>query len=241
MSPEQMRGQALDARADVFAFGVIAYELATGRHPFGGSDAAALVERLLSDDPPLAQPIDPPGLAVIIRRCLRGNPLDRYQSGAELVAALRQIRLDDLRGADPARAGGGLWWWQFHQAAITILTITAIAVLGVRRHWLDPWGSPAFVFALVTATVAVTLRLHLWFTSVVHPGTLAETRRRSRRGILLSEGVFIAVLALAAGALVGPHDGTAAWLIVTALILLLSLLVIEPATTRASAVEVADS
>src|SRR5204862_7238172 len=74
MAPEQLRGQSIDARVDIFAFGVMAYELATGAHPFGGSDPAALLERLLSGDPPLSRPIEPSGLDAIVRRCLSGNP-----------------------------------------------------------------------------------------------------------------------------------------------------------------------
>src|SRR4030095_15516283 len=91
MAPEQLRGQAADARVDIFAFGVMTYELATGVHPFGGSDPAALLERLLSDNPPLSRPIEPPGLDAIIRRCLKGNPEGRYASGSELLQALRSI------------------------------------------------------------------------------------------------------------------------------------------------------
>ena len=99
MAPEQLRGRPIDARADIFAFGVMAYELATGAHPFGGSDPAALLERLVSDDPPLSRPIDPAGLDRIVRTCLRGDPAGRYASGLDLLDALRS-----LDAAEPARS-----------------------------------------------------------------------------------------------------------------------------------------
>ena len=73
MAPEQLRGDTVDARADVFAFGVIAYELATGEHPFGGNDPASLVERLVAERPPLSQTLQPPALDAIVRHRLRGD------------------------------------------------------------------------------------------------------------------------------------------------------------------------
>jgi serine/threonine protein kinase len=233
MPPEQLRGQALDARADVFSFGVMAYELATGVHPFGGNDAAALLERVLSDDPPLARQLEPPALGAIVRRSVRGNPLDRYQSGAELVAALRQLRTES-REVVTAPLARTAWWWQFHQVAVPIITIIAMFIIGFRRHWLDPYGSAAMIGTLITGTVSVTLRLHLWFTSLVHPATLREIRARSLKAVMISEALLIAILTAAGVTFIGPHDAAGAWLIVTSLLLLLSLLVIEPSTTRAS-------
>ena len=79
MAPEQLRGEPLDARADIFAFGVMAYELATGTHPFGGSDPAALIERMVVRyAAPVAHPLNFPALDAIVRRCLQsaaGQPI----------------------------------------------------------------------------------------------------------------------------------------------------------------------
>lgn len=233
MAPEQLRGRPIDARADIFAFGVMAYELATGTHPFGGSDPAALLERLVSDDPPMSRPIDPPGLDRIVRTCLRGDPAARYASGAELLDALRS--LGSAAEAAPPSTLGGAWWWKFHQVAVAVLTILAVVVIGFRvRAWIAPYGSAAFLIVLVLATISTTLRLHMWFVSQVHPATLAPLRRRVLRWVVVCEAMLLALLMGIGIAISGPHDGTAAHLIVTALLLLLSLLVIEPATTRAS-------
>jgi serine/threonine-protein kinase len=234
MAPEQLRGQAVDARADVFAFGVMAYELATGRHPFGQGDPASLLERAVGDTP-LTLDVSPAALAPIVRRCLRANPLERYQSAGEIVAALRAVRASDGAdtGAVPQRSNP-LWWWQFHQVAVAVITIGAVVVIGLKHAWLGPRGATAFVTALVAATVSVTLRLHLWFTSIVHPALLRVVRQRSLRGAFAGEGVVIIVIAAGCPALVGAHLITAVYLIVTALLLLLSLLVIEPARATAS-------
>ena len=233
MAPEQLRGQGVDARADVFAFGVMACELASGRHPFGQGDSASLLERVVADAPPLTLDVQPAALAPIIRRCLRANPLERYQSAGEIVAALRA-----LQSADPAQRGragpDAVWWWQFHQTAVAVLTIAAVTVIGFKHSWLGAWGSAAFVAVLVAATVSVTLRLHLWFTSIVHPALLGELRQRSLLGAFAAEAIVIAVMGAACTLLVRTHLITAVYLIVTSLLLLLSLLVIEPARARAS-------
>lgn len=241
MAPEQLRGQPVDARADVFAFGVMAYELATGSHPFGGSDPASLVERLVSDTPPLARTIEPAGLDAIVRKCLRGSPADRFPSGVEVAAALRSLtRVTGAIDSQPAEARTTLldsaWWWQFHQVAVAIVTIAAVVHIGVHKEWIGRYGSAGFIGVLVLATVSTTLRLHMWFVSLVHPATLASNRARVLRWIVGAEGLFLTALLAIALVLAGPHDGIAAHLVVTALLMFLSLIVIEPATTRVSPV-----
>jgi Protein kinase domain len=239
MAPEQLRGQPVDARADIFAFGVMAYELATGAHPFGGSDPASLVERLVSGTSPLARAIDPPELDTIVRRCLRGNPAERFASGTELAEALRALppvtaAVRSAAGAAPTTLLDSAWWWQFHQVAVAVITIAAVIHIGVHKDWIGRYGSAAFIGVLVLATVSTTLRLHLWFVSLVHPVTLASNRARVLRWIVGAEGLFLTALIVIALVLAGPHDGIAAHLVVTGLLMFLSLIVIEPATTRVS-------
>lgn len=235
MAPEQLRGHAVDARADIFAFGVIAYELATGSHPFGGSDPAALLERLLSDDPPLSRSIEPRALDAIIRICLRGDPAVRYAGSAELLLALRSMATSPPPPAvAPEAAPPSAWWWKFHQVAVAVLTIFAVIVVGMRRQWVGQYGSLTFLLVLVLATISTTLRLHMWFVSLVHPAMLGALRARVLRWVVIVESLLLTIL-LAIGVLfAGPHDGAAAQLVVFSLLLLLSLIVIEPATTRAS-------
>ena len=235
MAPEQLRGQPIDARADVFAFGVMAYELATGTHPLGGSDAAAVVERLVAEDHPLSRPLDPPGLDRIIRTCMRGDPSARYASGTELLAALKSLT---AAPAVPASSLRSAWWWQFHQVAVAILTIAVVLQVGYGvRPLVAPYGSIAFLTVLVLATISTTLRLHMWFASQVHPETLPPLRARVLRWVVVCEAILLFVLLGLGIAISGRADGTAAHLVVTALLLLLSLMVIEPATTRASRVD----
>jgi hypothetical protein len=74
----------------------------------------------------------------------------------------------------------------------------------------------------------------MWFVSLVHPATLAPIRARVLKWIVACEGAFVAAVIAIALALAGPHDGIAAHLVVTGLLMFLSLVVIEPATTRVS-------
>ena len=82
MSPEQLRGWDVDCRADIFALGVLLYELGCGVHPFEGSDASSTIARILENEPMDAAalaPAIPPGLVRAIRRCLQKDREQRYQ------------------------------------------------------------------------------------------------------------------------------------------------------------------
>jgi hypothetical protein len=213
---------------------VMAYECATGTHPFGGSDPASLVERLVSAQSPLAQRITPPTLDAIVRRCLEVDPAERFASGRELLAALRDTGEHVTVGVPRVLSARAWWWWQFHQLAIAMLTSAATVAVWISRPWLAPWGSLLFMITLVLATISVTLRLHLWFASHVHPMTLPTERARLLRWIAGLEGVLLVVLLGIGIAISGNHDAIAAWLIVTAVLHVLSLAIIEPATSAAA-------
>ncbi len=106
MSPEQARGEALDARSDIFSFGAVFYEMATGRSPFQAASAAGILAAILKDQPPPPErlrPELPPQLSLIARRCLEKDPELRYQSAAEIRAELRWLQRES--GADRSEAG----------------------------------------------------------------------------------------------------------------------------------------
>ena len=89
MSPEQVRGQPVDARSDLFSLGCVIYELAAGRRPFEGKSVADTMSAILTQDPePLA---GPPALDAIVRRCLEKDPARRFQNAADLAFALRSV------------------------------------------------------------------------------------------------------------------------------------------------------
>ena len=94
MAPEQLEGVEADARTDIFAFGVVLYEMLTGRKAFNGRTPASLIGAILKDHPPpvsLVQPLSPARLDRVVRRCLAKDPEDRWQSVRDLLAELQWI------------------------------------------------------------------------------------------------------------------------------------------------------
>ena len=95
MAPEQLRGEAMDARSDLFALGIILYALTTGRRPFTGDSSAEITSSILRDTPePLTRVrSDLPGdLGRIVSHCLEKNPRERVQTALDVGNALRRLR-----------------------------------------------------------------------------------------------------------------------------------------------------
>jgi Tol biopolymer transport system component len=106
MAPEQVRGEAADARADIFAFGAVLYEMLTGAKPFHRSTAADTMTAILRDDPqepPASAPL-PPNLERIVRRCLEKSPEQRFQSASDLAFALETATGGSATGVQAAIA-----------------------------------------------------------------------------------------------------------------------------------------
>lgn len=226
MAPEQLRGAPADARADVFSFGVLLFEMATGRHPFAG-DRGALLEAALSGRTPFATTGVPPALAPIIERALRPAPDARFASGVELAEAL---------ASDPRpRPGRSLWWFQVHQRTVAAFAVAAPAVLWLVRQDLPrPWGSALFVLTFAGATAVLMFRLNADFVARERPADLERHVANTRTRIVSAELTLDAVLLAAALSLGGTSDGAAALLAGLAVASFLALTIIEPATTRAA-------
>ncbi|MBI5265781.1 MAG: serine/threonine-protein kinase [candidate division Zixibacteria bacterium] len=92
MSPEQLEGKEVDGRSDIFSFGAILYEMATGKRAFEGSSQASLIASIIKEQPrPITQvvPLSPPMLDRVIKQCLEKDPDHRWQAAGDLKRALQ--------------------------------------------------------------------------------------------------------------------------------------------------------
>jgi len=94
LAPEQIQGGSVDPRTDIFSFGVVAYELVTGRRPFEGASLSNVLYQILNDDP--TEPTDisedvSEDLQRIVLKCMAKDPSDRYQTVREILDALRSV------------------------------------------------------------------------------------------------------------------------------------------------------
>ena len=245
MPPEQLTGQDVDARADVFAFGVVAWELATGAHPFG-ANAAQMLEHMTDllegrAVTTITAPLPIPGLEPILRRCLRRNFSERYGSARPVLEDLQALRLS---GAQPAATPptlattpAALGWWQVHQAVIAGVIASMPVATWFVRGWNPTKGSWLFLAVLALATISVTIRLNLLFTSRVNLPHLRDQRRRVYPAMAGAEAILGVLLLLSAALVAGGSDALASVLVTLAVATMASLGVIEPATTAAARID----
>ncbi|MBM4364915.1 MAG: serine/threonine protein kinase [Deltaproteobacteria bacterium] len=108
MSPEQIRGEALDQRSDIYSLGIVLYHCARRQPPFTWNNAVGVLWGHLNEPVPPLSPalpalVDYPGLDAVIERCLAKSPADRFQTMDELLRALREVeRVDDIAALSPA-------------------------------------------------------------------------------------------------------------------------------------------
>jgi eukaryotic-like serine/threonine-protein kinase len=138
MAPEQVEGKTneIDARTDIFAFGVVVYEMATGKKAFEGQTQASLIAKILETDPtPISslQPMTPPQLDRVMKKCLAKEREDRWQSAKDLTDELKWIAEtpESARGVGvELKRTRGLW-----QPIALAMAAAAIVVVGGRAIW----------------------------------------------------------------------------------------------------------
>jgi len=108
MSPEQVQGKETDARSDIFSFGLVLYEMLTGRRAFEAENSASVIAAILDRDPPNLEEIGPAGLQRVLRRCLAKDPDERWQSARDLKTAL-EWTAEVAPQARPRRRVGAGW------------------------------------------------------------------------------------------------------------------------------------
>ncbi len=142
MSPEQVRGEELDLRSDLFSFGVVLYEMATGQRPFKGNTSGAISAAVVHDTPAsplLLNPSLPPKLAAIIVKALEKNRDQRYLSTTHLAVDLMQLKREFDGGAFSTPAHHFLATQQkMLWIALPILLIAVLAGAFYRFHRVKP-------------------------------------------------------------------------------------------------------
>jgi serine/threonine protein kinase len=142
MAPEQVEGQEVDARSDLFAFGAVLYEMVTGKKAFEGKSGASVMAAILERDPPVLstlQPLAPHALDHVVGQCLAKDPDERWQSAGDVMRELQWIAVSGPQTSSsaptPARpaAKERLAW----AIALVVVTVAAI-LLGVSSFRAEP-------------------------------------------------------------------------------------------------------
>jgi TolB-like protein len=143
MAPEQLKGRRADARSDVWALGVVLYEMASGVRPFAGKTGYELSSAILTHPPPPLPADVPPALAAVVERCLAKDPAQRYPRAGEVRSALETLRQGGAptakwRSALPARRR----WVLLAGLATVAAAIAAVLDIGGLRGRLQGRGGP---------------------------------------------------------------------------------------------------
>jgi eukaryotic-like serine/threonine-protein kinase len=148
MAPEQVEGKEVDARTDIFAFGAVVYEMATGKRAFEGKTQASLIAKILETDPlPISslEPMTPPALDRVAKRCLAKEPDERCQSAKDLTDELKWIAVDGSQaGLAPTVTVKGIHALGRRELILSVGTLVfGAAIAGLATWNLKPsWQKP---------------------------------------------------------------------------------------------------
>jgi serine/threonine protein kinase/Tol biopolymer transport system component len=137
MAPEQLEGKEVDARSDIFAFGAVVYETATGKRAFEGKTQASVIGAILRDDPPAVsslRPMTPPALDRVVKRCLAKDPDDRWQSANDLANEVKWIAEGGAQAGEAGRGPAGSRRWERANWLLTA-TFLLLALAGGATWW----------------------------------------------------------------------------------------------------------
>jgi serine/threonine protein kinase len=247
MAPEQLLGQPTSTRTDQFAFGVLLYELLTGRHPFGSGALPTTIARTIATEP---DPADVPlPLWEVIERAIQKNPDERFESTSDLVDALtlatperssvpkRLSALSTPRTLTTPRtesAKRAFRWWRIHQLIVAWTYWSMVFVAWHVHTWTGRWGILTFFATLIIVIVGANTRFHLSFTASTYPDLLAKQRASIGRLVYAADIAFALIMIATGLVIAGDHTGWGAVMVAFGLGSAIGFLVIEPTTARAA-------
>jgi serine/threonine protein kinase/Tol biopolymer transport system component len=160
MSPEQIEGKEADARSDIFAFGAVLYEMATGKRPFSGKSQISLASSILESDPqPVSdlKPNTPPALEHVVTTCLQKNPEERFQAAQDIKLELQWIAADRLAPLVTALPSSSHTGERIGWAAAVVVAIVLGAIAGIFMN--RPAQSRQAIRTVIDPPPNVTLNL----------------------------------------------------------------------------------
>ncbi len=148
-SPEQIQGQDIDARSDIFSFGLVFYGLLTGKRAFEGSTAASVMGAILERPAPSIIDIAPSALDRVLKRCLEKDPEKRWQSARDLKAALELVGQPSAPAPAPIARPAAQRSWLWQSVAGVLALVACVGLWG----WLRPTpAEPRLLMHFVSAT-----------------------------------------------------------------------------------------
>ena len=174
MAPEQLEGKPADARTDIFAFGEVLYEMATGKPAFSGASRASLIAAILTTEPPpisQLQPLTPLALERVVKKCLSKDPDERWQSASDLASELQWMSTGPATTQSaipaPSLSKTKFDWKLWAMAAMAVLALSALLFHflsrptvsdSVRMRWVisPPEGTQFLATGDAPAPVAIS-------------------------------------------------------------------------------------
>ena len=254
MAPEQLEGQVVDARTDIYAVGLVLYEMATGANPFLGRTPPSTIANILKQEAPSLRqhiPTAPAELDRILQKCLRKRPEERYQSARELLVDLRNLRrapaesqgfsctpetqVSVLRpffllfGTTPYRR------WEIAHVRMCLWSLFS-GYFGWRfKVWTpEKWGSILFFLELVCIVLLLVLLFLPLYIGAVDAQRLPDQVRRVGPWIRWSTLSLVVIMWTMAATLGASHSGLAALLALVGASGAFGVLWFKPAIDRAA-------
>jgi serine/threonine-protein kinase len=161
MAPEQLEGQAVDARSDLFAFGAVLYEMLAGRRAFPGESQASVIAAVLDSEPPplsASQSLTPPALEHLVKTCLAKNPNERWQTAGDVKRQLSWIAATSRPTAPATMDGRGahggvhLTWTTAVVTALVALIAGGALTRYVGPMWPGQTAAPPVARTTITTS-----------------------------------------------------------------------------------------